>query len=241
MTGRPPWWFHDPELDPQDEEMANLLLDLREGRTLADLREAVESSSEKEEQEGEEDAPSFLEREQREQEDRPPTTQAPTVSTSTTTNAAIATPTQPASILPQGSHWKYRQPMPQPLGYLTAADANGGERTLTYLHPVDFDSRASVNKANKARAREVYRARKRFALPLSRESMVGHEFMPTHFDWIAIAHEAYAILHNGARIPWNILILWWNFCWHDTRSEQSLRALESRNQEFKDMRRGYRP
>lgn len=47
------------------------------------------------------------------------------------------------------------------------------------------------------------------------------------------------MLHGGRRIPWNTLILWWNFCWGTNRREQALRALYSRNKEFRDMRDAY--
>ena len=241
----PDWWFTPDDLDEDDVEMANLLLDMREGRTMNELREAIEGSSGEEETEdtsqgSDEDNSGTYQPPPSSSAGPSTTAPAPTASSSssvTTTTAATGTP---ASVLPQGQTWKYQQPMPQPLGYLIAADANGNERTRTYQHPVDFNDRASVNRANKARREEVYRARARYNLPLARESMAGREFTRTHFDWIAIAHEAYAILHEGRVIPFNILALWWRFCWQDGRTEQALGALESRNQDFKDLRRQYR-
>lgn len=125
-----------------------------------------------------------------------------------------------------------------PFGYHTAADLEGGERILVYPHPINSNSRESVNLANKTRAREVYRARKRFGLPLARQSMADRQFTTTHFDWLSTAHEAYAMLHNGRLSP--------GTCRRcdggsagDGRTEQALRALHSRTPEFKDLRDGY--
>lgn len=212
---RPDWWFVPDDLSDDDIEMANLLLDMQEGRPMSDLREAVEESSSDEES----DRASSVQQEDSNVGNnsgtyQPPssgaagtgqssasttrtTTQASTTASGSAASTTTATTGTPASVLPQGETWKYQQPMAQPLGYLVAADANGNERERIYQHQVDFNDRASVNKANKARREEVYRARVRYGLPLARESMRGREVTETHFDWIAIAHEAYAILHDG--------------------------------------------
>lgn len=116
---------------------------------------------------------------------RPPT-QAPISATTSNTTGTTAS----ASILPQGSVWQRGQPMAQPLGYRTAVNATGGERVMTYGYTVDFNSRESVAAANKSRRREVWRARTKFGLPLPREDFNGNRYMPAHYDWIAIAHEA---------------------------------------------------
>lgn len=251
------WWFEDDDEDPEIVMAANILLDLSEGRNANDVRAAIQGSSDEDDEDsqqtstaGSEDpgestaggatpppAPSGSA--QTTQTASQSNQQAPTNTSSTYNKSSKSSSTTPGSVLPQGDHWKFKQFTAAPLGYRTAADAEGGERILTYPYPIDFNNRESVNLANKTRAREVYRARKRFGLPLARESMAGREFTTMHFDWLSIAHEAYAMLHNGQLIPWNILFLWWNFCWRDGRSESSLRALYHRTQEFKDLRQGY--
>lgn len=248
-------WIQDEDEDPEVVIAANILLDLTDGRNADDVRAEMRGGSGEEEEEDSQDestgAPEEGSKDDSSEissssETSTPapgpsssTPQAPSNRSTTYSKSAQSSSEAPGSILPQGDHWKYKNPMDIPLGYRTAADAEGGERTLIYPHPINFNSRESVNRANKTRAREVYRARKRFHLPLARASMVGREFTTTHFDWLSIAHEAYAMLHNGRLIPWNILTLWWRFCWRDERTEQALRALHSRTPEFRDLRDGY--
>lgn len=253
MSDTSPWWFKDAETDPDALSAANILMNMRDGRTMDSIRAAVEGSSDEEEdgegEEGEESEEASADEAEETDDDNDAgvqgstssttgqSAQAPRAQVTTAGTSPVTSSSGPGSILLQGEHWRYKHPMAQPLRYRAAADANGGERILTYGHQVNFDSRESVNPANKAWAQEVYRARKRFDLPLARESMVGREYTLTHFDWISIAHEAYRILHNGRAIPWSILTLRWNFCWGDGRTEASLRGVYSRNQEFQDMRR----
>lgn len=251
----PDRWVEDEDEDPEIVIAANILLDLADGRSADDVRAEMRGNSAEEDEEESQDesssAPASENNSGRSETPSPTETSSPTPGPSQSTPQGPANPSTtyskssqsssktPGSILPQGDHWKYKDPVDHPFGYRTAADASGGERTLIYPHPINFHSRQSVNQANKTRAREVYRARKRFDLPLARASMAGRQFTTTHFDWLSIAHEAYAMLHEGRLIPWNILTLWWRFCWRDGRTEQALRALHSRTQEFKDLRDGY--
>jgi len=152
---------------------------------------------------------------------------------------APAPPPPPPGVLAQGAFWRYQHPMPQPLRYLVAVDANGGEAIRTHPHHVDFNSRDEVKAANKIRGQAVRRALARHGIPNPNESRMHRQFTDWHRDWMAIAHEAYAMMHGGRRIPYRILTLWWNFCWGDDSTYQSLYLLIHRTPSLLEMRNSY--
>ena len=167
----------------------------------------------------------------------PPAPSLPAPPSTAPTAPAPAPP--PAGVLAQGAFWRYQHPMPQPLRYLVAADGNGGEAIRTHPHHVDFNSRDEVKAANKIRGQAVRRALARHGIPNPNESRMHRQFTDWHRDWMAIAHEAYAMMHGGRRIPYRILTLWWNFCWGDDSTYQSLYLLIHRTPSLLEMRNSY--
>ena len=99
--------------------------------------------------------------------------------------------------------WKVGKPKSLPLVYMVPADASGGTKTRTIKHAVDFSSEKSVQKANKTRGLEIWRARDRLGLraQMKRPSTRGREYNQANNAWIKRTYEQYAANNSGRRIP----------------------------------------
>ena len=137
--------------------------------------------------------------------------------------------TAPADALGVNSTgWKFGDPKTQPLTYYIDSDAVGGVKAKTIRFDVDFNSRDSVNKANKTRRLEVNRAKKRHGIldPLKRPSTRGREYTQDSDETITIIHEDYAINNNGLRIPPAELVDLYNqMCPGEDRTQASMLRL----------------
>ncbi|KAK3697486.1 hypothetical protein LTR37_017432 [Vermiconidia calcicola] len=99
--------------------------------------------------------------------------------------------------------WKINQPRTQPLAYWVPSDASGGEIWKSIQFTVDFTSRASVNKANKARRLSIWRAKNILGLhdQMKRPSTKGREYTDQNYQWILAEHAQHAAINNNERIP----------------------------------------
>ena len=138
--------------------------------------------------------------------------------------------------------WRVGAPKSQPLGYMIPADANGGKKSKTIAFTVDFTSSESVNKANKTRRLEIWRAKKRHGLDhqLKRASTVGREYTDKNDFWIVLAHEDYALRNSGLKIPLGELANWYNEHFEtEERTQASITSHMDRIEELKAMRATY--
>ncbi|KAK4569333.1 hypothetical protein LTR86_003095 [Recurvomyces mirabilis] len=140
-----------------------------------------------------------------------------------------------------GVVWKIGEPQPQPLRYQIPT-ANGGFEYRLILSNVDFDSRESVNKANKQRRLEQYRAKKRHGLQhqLLRPGTKGREYSQAHDTFISQQHQSYAAANSTQRIPWNILTNNFNGAFPgQNRTKNSLSSHVDQRAGLKGMRAQY--
>ena len=110
------------------------------------------------------------------------------------------------------------------------------------LADVDFNSRYSVNKANKTRRLEVNRAKKRhgFTGPLKRPSTKGREYTADNDNMIRILHQDYAKANNNQRIPVAELTDRYSQLFPtEGRTVSSITSHIERIQALKDMRNSY--
>ncbi|KAK3673354.1 hypothetical protein LTR78_006900 [Recurvomyces mirabilis] len=141
----------------------------------------------------------------------------------------------------EGMVWKLGEPQPQPL-YYQIPTANGGFEDRLIHSNVDFNSRDSVNKANKQRRLEQYRAKKRHGLQhqLLRPGTKGHEYSQAHDTFISQQHQSYAAANGNRRIPWSILTNNFNGAFPgQNRTKNSLSSLVDQRAGLKRMRAQY--
>jgi len=119
---------------------------------------------------------------------------------------AITQGNAPADALTVADHpWMVGQPKSQPLAYWVPSNATGGQVWMSITFTVDFNDRASVEKAVVTRRQNIYRARKRFGLQLARASTANRQFTPANTAWMLTEHHTYAAANNRYRIPPAIL------------------------------------
>ena len=93
--------------------------------------------------------------------------------------------------------WKRNQPKAQPLTYAIPTDDRGKVKYKSLGYRVDFSNAKSVEKANKARRQDIYRAANDFDLPLKRPSTSGREHTQANNDWIAQRHDTFAAANGN--------------------------------------------
>ena len=131
--------------------------------------------------------------------------------------------------------------MSHPLTYAIPA-AGGGQTIKKIAFRVDFNDKASVAKANKARFLARGRAMKKTGQPLLRPSTAGREYTQQNDDWIKAENDCYAAASNGIRIPLLELTRRYNNQFpQEGRTQFSITSHMDRNKELKAKRGSFSP
>ena len=137
-----------------------------------------------------------------------------------------------------GEYWTDGDPQPHPTLYqCPTAD---GFRMREIPFKIDWTSSDSVNKANKYRRNQVWRAMDSLRLPKLRASTQGREHTAENDMFLAMAHEEYATEHDGKKIPLQLLTDQYNARFPDEdRFKSSISSHIDRISDLKGARQQY--